>query len=149
MKSTFIARRRGARLAANSRPPSLGITTSAISRWIAPLCAPAIRRASAAPCLNADGSADTNPAVTNPSQCTGSLQQNSGFVPLLAAYDLTRPGPGVGLYNYLGHADIKETALYIQDSITLKHLTLNLGLRGDLYYGISTARQAEPRVGAA
>src|ERR1035438_223596 len=44
---------------------------------------------------------------------------------------------------------VKETALYIQDSITLKHLTLNLGLRGDLYYGISTARQAEPRVGAA
>jgi len=101
------------------------------------------------PCLNADGSPDTDPTVTNPSQCAGSLQQNSGFVPLLAAYDLTRPGPGVGLYNYLGHADIKETALYIQDSITLKHLTLNLGLRGDLYYGISTARQAEPRVGAA
>src|ERR1019366_1536025 len=49
-----------------------------------------------APCLNADGSADTDPTVTNPSQCTGSLQQNSGFVPLLASYDLARPGPGVG-----------------------------------------------------
>jgi len=102
-----------------------------------------------APCLNAYESPDTDPTVTNPSQCTGTLQQNSGFVPLLAAYDLTRPGSGVGLYNYLGHADIKETALYIQDSITLKNLTVNLGLRGDLYYGISTARQAEPRVGAA
>src|ERR1035438_4324176 len=40
------------------------------------------------PCLNADGSPDTDTTVTNPSQCTGSLQQNSGFVPLLAAYDL-------------------------------------------------------------
>jgi hypothetical protein len=102
-----------------------------------------------APCLNADGSADTDPTVTNPSQCTGSLQQNSGFVPLLASYDLARPGPGVGLYTYLGHADIKETAFYIQDSITLKNLNLNLGLRGDLYNGITTAGQAEPRVGAA
>ena len=102
-----------------------------------------------APCLNADGSADTDPTVTNPSQCTGSLQQNSGFVPLLASYDLARPGSGVGLYTYLGHADIKETAFYIQDSITLKNLNLNLGLRGDLYNGITTAGQAEPRVGAA
>jgi len=102
-----------------------------------------------APCLNADGSADTDPAITNPSQCTGSVQPNGGFVPLLAAYDLTRPGAGVGLYNYRGHADIKETGLYVQDTITLKNLTLNLGLRGDLYNGISTASQAEPRVGAA
>jgi hypothetical protein len=102
-----------------------------------------------APCLNADGSPDTDPAVTNPSQCTGSLQQNGGYIPLLAAYDLTRPGSGVGLYNYRGHADIKETALYIQDSITLKNLSLSLGLRGDLYYGISTASQAQPRLGAA
>jgi hypothetical protein len=100
-------------------------------------------------CLNADGSPDTDPTVTNPSQCTGGLQQNSGYVPLLAPYDLTRPEPGVGPYTYRGHADIRETALYIQDSITLKNLTLNLGLRGDLYYGISTASQAEPRVGAA
>jgi hypothetical protein len=102
-----------------------------------------------APCLNADGSADTDPTITNSSQCTGNLQQNSGFVPLLASYDLTRTGPGVGLYTYLGHADIKETAFYIQDSITLKNLNLNLGLRGDLYNGITTAGQAEPRVGAA
>ena len=102
-----------------------------------------------APCLNADGSPNTDPAITNPSQCTGILQPNSGFVPVLAPYDLTRPGSGVGLYRYQGHADIKETALYIQDTLKLKNLTVNLGLRGDLYYGISTASQAEPRVGAA
>ena len=102
-----------------------------------------------APCLNADGSPNTDPAITNPSQCTGILQPNSGFVPVLAPYDLTRPGSGVGLYRYQGHADIKETALYIEDTLKLKNLTVNLGLRGDLYYGISTASQAEPRVGAA
>jgi len=102
-----------------------------------------------APCLNADGSPDTDPAVSSQSQCTGGLQDNGGYVPLLAAYDLTRPGPDVGSYHFLGHADIKETALYVQDSITLKNLSLSVGLRGDLYYGISAASQAEPRLGAA
>ena len=102
-----------------------------------------------APCLNGDGSPDTDPSITDPSQCGGVLQANDGFDPVLAPYDLTRPGSGVGLYNYRAHGDIKETALYVQDSITMKSLTLNLGLRGDLYYGITTATQAEPRVGAA
>ena len=29
-----------------------------------------------APCLNPDGSADTNPLLTNPAACTGGLQPN-------------------------------------------------------------------------
>ncbi|HEY3938473.1 MAG TPA: TonB-dependent receptor [Bryobacteraceae bacterium] len=102
-----------------------------------------------APCLNADGSFDTDPTLTDPSQCSGSLQANSGFVPILAPYDLTRPGSGAGLYNYRGHADIKELALYVQDAISFKNWTFNLGIRGDLYNGISSASQAEPRVGVA
>jgi hypothetical protein len=102
-----------------------------------------------APCLNTDGSFDTDPTLTDPSQCSGSLQANSGFVPILAPYDLTRPGSGAGLYNYRGHADIKELALYVQDAISFKNWTFNLGIRGDLYNGISSASQAEPRVGVA
>ena len=35
--------------------------------------------------------------------------------------------------------------LNIQDTITLKNLTLNLGLRGDKYNGLTSAGQAEPR----
>jgi hypothetical protein len=31
--------------------------------------------------------------------------------------------------------------MYIQDQITLKNWTFNLGIRGDLYYGISKATQ--------
>jgi len=100
-------------------------------------------------CLNADGSADTNPAVTSPAQCTGQLMPNPGYVSLLASYDLTRPGPGVAPYTYLGHADIREPALYIQDTITVKNWTFNLGIRGDIYDGITKATQAEPRVGIA
>jgi hypothetical protein len=100
-------------------------------------------------CLNADGSVNTSPSITNPSQCTGSLAPNPGYQAILAPYDLTRPIAGAGLYTYHGHADIKEFAVYIQDTITLRNLTLNLGLRGDVYNGITNAGQAEPRVGAA
>ena len=39
--------------------------------------------------------------------------------------------------------------MYLQDSITIKNWTLNLGIRGDFYNGITIARQAEPRVGIA
>ncbi len=110
-------------------------------------------------CLNADGSPDLNPALTNPNGCTGALQQNPGFVPLLACYDLTRTAPlpasdgcpnsTTGLYTYNGHADIRETALYLQDTITKDNWTFNLGVRADFYHGITSATQGEPRLGIA
>jgi hypothetical protein len=110
-------------------------------------------------CLNADGSFDTNPLLTNPAQCAGALQPNPAFVPLLGCYDLTRtgtlpasdgcPNSTSGEYLYYGHADIKELALFVQDTMTIKNWTFNLGIRGDLYNGLSVARQAEPRLGIA
>ena len=110
-------------------------------------------------CLNADGSPNTNPALTDQADCTGPLQPNPSFIPILGCYDLTRTGPlpasdgcpnaTSGLYPYNVHSDIKEVALFAQDSITYKNWNLNLGLRGDLYNGISIARQAEPRLGVA
>jgi len=102
-----------------------------------------------APCLNADGSADLSPTLTSASQCSGGLLPNPSYAPILAPYDLTRPSTFTGLYGYFGHSDIKELALYIQDTITLKNWTFNLGIRGDKYNGITSAGQAEPRVGAA
>jgi hypothetical protein len=39
--------------------------------------------------------------------------------------------------------------MYVQDSITWKNWNFNLGIRGDLYNGITMAKQAEPRVGIA
>jgi hypothetical protein len=110
-------------------------------------------------CLNADGSADTDPSLTNPANCTGPLTANPGFVPILACYDLTRTAtlPGSdgcanstsGYYAYDAHTDIKELALFGEDSITYKNWNFNLGLRGDFYNGLSIFREAEPRVGAA
>jgi hypothetical protein len=114
-------------------------------------------------CFNADGSPDTSPSLTNPSQCGGSSNPagsaNANFNPLLACYDLTRTAPlpasdgcptsTSGVYNYFGHTDVKELALYVEDTITKNNWSFNLGLRGDFYNGITTARQAEPRVGIA
>jgi carboxypeptidase family protein len=110
-------------------------------------------------CLNADGSPDLDPTLTNPAGCAGSLQPNPAFIPLLGCYDLSRTGPlpasdgcpnsTSGLYTFRGHADIRETALYLQDTISITNWTFNLGIRGDIYHGITTAQQAEPRVGIA
>jgi hypothetical protein len=110
-------------------------------------------------CLNSDGSPFTGASLTNPANCTGALSANPNFIPLLACYDLTRTGklpasdgcPGTTSASYLfnGRADIKELALYVQDTISIRNWTFNLGIRGDLYNGITIARQAEPRVGIA
>jgi hypothetical protein len=99
------------------------------------------------------------PGFTNPSQCAGPDQPNTSlnlnapgsalypnFNPILLPYDLTRGG---GVYGYSGHTDVKELALYVRDSITKGNWSLNLGLRGDVYNGLSTASQAEPRLGVA
>ena len=118
-------------------------------------------------CLNADGTPDTNPAITSQTQCTGTLAPNLGqgsvgaFVPILGCVDLTRTaalpasdGCSAGQTNsaeYLfpGHTDVKQLAMYVQDSITLKNWSFNLGIRGDIYEGLTHATQAEPRLGVA
>jgi hypothetical protein len=97
--------------------------------------------------------------ITNPSQCTGIYQPNTllnpnapnsalypNFNSTLLPYDLTRGGSP---YTFNGHTDVKELALYVRDVITKGNWSLNLGIRGDLYNGLTIARQAEPRVGAA
>jgi len=66
----------------------------------------------------------------------------------LFPYDLTQPGGG-SLYTFNGHTDVKELALYVRDNITKGNWSLNLGLRGDFYNGLSTHREAEPRLGVA
>ena len=64
----------------------------------------------------------------------------------LLPIDLTRGG---SLFTFRGSTDVKELSMYVQDTITQGNWSFNLGIRGDLYNGLSTARQAEPRVGIA
>ncbi len=47
------------------------------------------------------------------------------------------------------HTDVKELALYVQDTITTGNWSFNVGIRGDLYNGLAIAHQAEPRLGVA
>ncbi len=37
--------------------------------------------------------------------------------------------------------------MYVQDTITVRNWSFNLGIRGDMYNGLAAASQAEPRVG--
>ncbi len=97
------------------------------------------------PCLDAAGA----PVIgfTDPAQCAAAGDQaNPAFLPVLLPYDLTRSG---GIYSWFGHTDVKEIALYVQDEIKAGNWMFNVGMRGDLYNGLSIARQAEPRVGTA
>jgi len=101
-------------------------------------------------CFNADGSPNTDPTVTSPGQCGGAQNPggstNPGFNPVLLPFDLTRGG---GLFPFNGHADIKLLSLYVQDAITKGNWALNLGLRGDIYNGLTSHKEAEPRIGIA
>jgi hypothetical protein len=103
-----------------------------------------------APCVDASGT--PQPGFTDPAQCAAagfvSNDPSVGgtFDPLLLPYDLTRAG---SLYNYFGHTDIKELALYIQDELKAGNWVFNLGMRGDLYNGLTVTRQPEPRLGVA
>jgi len=64
----------------------------------------------------------------------------------LAPIDLTAGG---AYHFFRGHTDVKQLGLYVQDSITKGNWTFNLGIRGDLYNGLTVQRQAEPRLGIA
>ena len=64
----------------------------------------------------------------------------------LLPFDLTRGG---GLFGFRGHTDVKQLALYIQDQITKGNWSFNVGLRGDFYNGLTTHKEAEPRLGLA
>jgi hypothetical protein len=117
------------------------------------------------PCIDASG----NPVAgfNDPSQCAAAgLQPNTAsnpnaanpFVPLLGCYDLTRATPSANdvcanstsiPYPFHGHTDVKELALYIQDTITKGSWAFSLGLRGDFYNALTTHKEAEPRLGVA
>ena len=68
------------------------------------------------------------------------------YKPVLAPYDLTRGG---STYAWHGQTDVKQLALYGEDTITVKNWLINAGIRGDLYNGLSIQRQGEPRVGVS
>jgi len=109
-----------------------------------------------APCLNSSG--NPVPGFSDPSQCAGlGLAPNPGYQSLLRCYDLTRSAlsPAAGCtspmatsYRFLGHTVVKELGIYVQDAINWKNWGFNVGIR-DIYNGLTSATQAEPRVGVS
>jgi hypothetical protein len=110
------------------------------------------------PCIASFTDTTPEPGFSSPSQCAAagfysndpSTINSAGnygtYNSMLAPYDFTRGG---SYYKYVGHADIKELALYIEDQIKAGNWLFNLGLRGDIYNGLTSATQTEPRVGIA
>ena len=94
-----------------------------------------------APCVDVNG----NRLSGGGAQCSSNpMAQNPAFNPVLAPYDLNRGGT---TYTWHGRTDVKQLALYGEDSLTAGNWLFNLGLRGDFYNGLAIQRQAEPRVG--
>jgi Carboxypeptidase regulatory-like domain/TonB-dependent Receptor Plug Domain len=86
--------------------------------------------------------------------CVQETQFSDPTCSAASKFDLTNLNPATGdpagnLFHFHGHTDIKETALFVQDTITKGSWSFNLGIRGDFYNGISKGRQAEPRLGIA
>ncbi len=94
-----------------------------------PLLLPSLTDSHNVPCFNTT----TNEAIDAP--CT-----------TLLPFDLTRGG---SLFGFNGHTDVKELAVFAQDTISVHNWSFSLGLRGDVYNGLSKASQIEPRVGLA
>ena len=96
-------------------------------------------------CLNSDGSPVLAPTPVNPNACSGlGYLPNPNVSPGLIPFDLTRGGK---LFHFHGAANINEQAVHGQDQITIKNLTLTLGLRFDNYDGISSDKLVQPRTG--
>jgi len=107
-----------------------------------------------APCVDANGAPLSG--LTGPGQCAAAgYTPNDGsnpaiaavpFNPVLLPFDLTRGGTQ---FHFFGHTDVKELGLYAQDQLKAGNFVFNLGIRGDLYNGLTKASQAEPRLGAS
>jgi hypothetical protein len=98
-------------------------------------------------CLTPEGQPLALPTVTNPSACAGlGHVANPSLSPGLIPFDLTRGG---SLFRFHGRDNINEQAVYAQDQMTIKNLSLNLGLRFDNYDGISHDKLLQPRAGVS
>jgi hypothetical protein len=94
-----------------------------------PQLLPSLTDAGGNPCFDSE----TGTAIDSP--CTD-----------LIPFDLTRGGSN---FQFRGHTDVKQLALYAQDQISKGNWSVNLGLRGDLYNGLAVHREVQPRLGVA
>jgi hypothetical protein len=98
-------------------------------------------------CLDADGNAAGPPTLTNPDNCKkAGLVPNDNLSVGLVPYDLTRNG---SLFAFHGTHNINQYAFYVTDTITAGRFSFNLGLREDVYDGLTSDTGIQPRLGIA
>lgn len=96
-------------------------------------------------CLTSSGAAVTTATIRNPSACAPlGYTVNPNLAPGLIPYDLTRGG---AYFTFRDRGDVNEQAVYAQDQITIKNLSVSLGVRFDNYHGLSRDNLVEPRAG--
>ncbi len=96
-------------------------------------------------CVNTGGDPVIAAGIRNPGGCGGAGYLPNPDVSLgLIPFDLSRGGTP---FLFHGRANINQENVYAQDQVTIKNLTLNLGLRFDNYDGLSTDHLLQPRVG--
>jgi hypothetical protein len=98
-------------------------------------------------CLDALGNPLPLPGITDPSQCSAAnstYRSNPDLLPGLVPYDLTRGGR---YFNFHGAANISQYAFYAADDIRLRHFTIDIGVRDDLYRGLVAKSGTQPRLG--
>jgi hypothetical protein len=95
-------------------------------------------------CVDQDGSPQALPKVTNPANCAAAgFLANPDVLAGLIPFDLTRGG---SLLQFKGRKNINQFAFYLQDSIKFGDLTVQAGLRLDVYRGIAKDSAAQPRI---
>ena len=96
-------------------------------------------------CLTSGGDPVTISTLIDPANCAASgYVPNSALSPGLVPFDLTRGGH---LFAFHGTHNIDQQAVFAQDQITIKNLTINVGARFDNYNGISQDKLLQPRAG--
>jgi hypothetical protein len=97
-------------------------------------------------CVDSTGAPVVGPGINDPTNCGPAFSANPDFLPALLPFDLTRGGQ---LFDFRGTTDIKQEAAYVEDTLSLRQLTLMLGLRADQYNGLSSSFGLQPRLGAS
>ena len=98
-------------------------------------------------CVNPLGDTAGPPTVLNPNNCAGlGLTANPNLQPGLVPFDLTRGGTPFAFHDA---GNINQYAFFAQDSITVRNLSVNFGIREDVYDGLTFDHGIEPRAGIA
>lgn len=96
-------------------------------------------------CVDDNGDPQAAPGVIDPAACAVSgLAENPSLIPGLIPFDLSRGGKP---FQFQGASNVNQYAFYVQDSIKFGNLSVQAGLRYDVYRGLVEDSSIQPRIG--